>query len=614
MSAANAVFRYETAWTTVTIEAWNGGIATEDEGAESTRLLVTGKTPLRLSFSKGPREHLVGLGERFVRTDQAGRMIEGRTRDLFEGAGPEDTYFYVPILYSSAGYAVLLETDAQCAWDLGASDPAQWSVWVPATSVRLRLFRGAPKRMVELVTSVAGRAPLAEPWVYGVWKTALSGTSAVLREGQRLAAEAIPVTALWMYDYFDGETNAGCSLPGTYPIGEYPDLPALNRGIHDQGLRSLGYVQPMMVRQTPAFAEAEARGFLVRRPDGRPYHIPWWFDPVVTPGGFGPIAEAAVPLDFTNPDAAAWYSGLIRRHAEYGFDGWMEDFGEQIPDDARFADGTTGFETHNRYPTLYHEASHAGWRESGVKATFSRSGGLYSIRSQPVVWPGDQFTDWSPNRGLRSVIPAGISIGLVGGTAWGPDIFGLADHWDAGAGAGDEELWIRGCQLGALSPVMRDHGGFKFRSRTPVDLWASARTRDTFRAYADLHLRLNPYFWNLAQEAAATGAPVMRGLFLEYPEQEEAWTLSDQYLLGADMLVAPVHQPGAVTRRLWLPPGEWVDWWTGARSGGPGFITVDAPIDRIPIFQRAGSAIPMRRAADPRLSPVGPDGIELRRA
>jgi alpha-glucosidase (family GH31 glycosyl hydrolase) len=614
VSRPTGTFRFETASATIAIDAWNGGVELEGQGAESAVLRIGGTTPLRISFSKGPREHLVGLGERFVRTDQLGRMIEGRVRDLFEGAGPEDTYFYVPILYSSAGYAVLAETHAQCLWDLGVSDPARWSVWVPEPSVRLRLFRGTPKRLVELVTGVSGRAPLAEPWMYGVWKTALSGTEAVLREGGRLADAGIPVTALWTYDYFDGETNSGCGLPGTYPVGQYPDLPALNRGIHDQGLRSLGYVQPIIVRGTPAFAQALERGYLVRRPDGRPYLLPWWFDPVVTPGGFGPIADAAAPLDFTDPAAARWYSGLVHRHLEYGFDGWMEDFGEQIPDDARFADGTTGFETHNRYPVLYHEAAHAGWRESGVRATFSRSGGLGSIRHQPVIWPGDQYTDWTPSRGLGSVIPAGISIGLVGGSAWGPDIYGLADHWDGGAGAGDEELWVRGCQLGALSPVMRDHGGYKFRATTPVDLWASARTGDTFRALSELHLRLNPYLWALAEEAASTGVPVMRGLFLQHPDHEEAWIANDEYLLGSDLLVAPVHEPGATTRRLWLPPGEWADWWTGERREGPGMVTVEAPLERIPLFQRAGSSIPMRRVADPRLDPVGPEGIEQRRA
>jgi len=589
---------------------WNGDLILEHEGDGASTYRVEGHVPVRISFSKGRSEHLAGLGERFVRVNQTGQIFEGRTRDLFDGAGPDDSYYMVPVVYSSAGYAVLVETYAPCVWDLGASDGDEWSVWVPESKFRVHVFVGTPKRLVRLVSDVNGRAPLAQPWVYGVWKTALSGSDAILRQGERLSAAAIPVTALWTYDYFDGETNSGCGLSGSYPSGEYPDMAALIRDIHSQGYRALGYMQPVIVRATPAWEHASAHDFLVRKSDGSPYVRPWWFDPIVTPGVHGPIQDAAAALDFTNPDAANWYTDLVRRHVDLGWDGWMEDFGEDIPNDARFFDGTTGRETHNRYATLYHQASHAGWQDSGVKATFSRSGSLGSIRHQTVVWPGDQYTDWTPSRGLRSVIPAGMSAGLVGASAWGPDIFGLTDWWDSGAGAHDEELWIRACQFGALSPIMRDHGGFKLGGGAVVDLWTSQATRETFRSYADLHVRLNPYFWQLAMEAADTGVPIMRAMFLEYPEHDEAWAHDDQYLLGEDLLVAPVHRPGEVTRKVWMPPGEWADWWTNERHEGPRMVTVDAPLDQIPLFQRAGSSIPMLRVGvgDPTLH----SGVEMR--
>lgn len=588
----------ETASGLIELTVWNGTMATEvgADGTETVR--IEGRVPLRISFSKRRDERLVGLGERFVRVDQTGRMVEARNQDLLDEAGPESTYFNVPVIYSSAGYAVLLDSDAQHAWDLGASDPDQWSVWVPEASVTMRIFRGTPKELVRQVTAFAGRAPLAEPWVYGVWKTTLSGSEAILRHGERLTKARIATTALWTYDYFDGATNTGCSLPGAYPTGEYPDLAALTTGIHDQGYRALGYMQSMIVRGTEAWQHAIANGYLVHRRDGSPYLRRWWFDPIVTPGEFGPIPDAVAPLDFTNPKASAWYSELVRRHVDFGWDGWMEDFGEDIPDDAVFGDGSTGHETHNRYAMLYHRASHEGWRASGVKATFSRSGSLGSIAHQTVVWPGDQHTDWTPNRGLRSVIPAGLSAGLIGASAWGADIFGLIDRWDSGAGALDEELWIRACQFSALSPIMRDHGGYKFvTGLRAVDLWTSEATQEMFRVYADLHLRLNPYLWGLAQEASETGIPIMRAMFLEFPDEGEAWIRDDQYLLGADLLVAPVHRPGERTRTLWMPPGEWVDWWTAERHEGPARVTVDAPLDRIPIFQRAGSSIPMRSVA-----------------
>jgi alpha-glucosidase (family GH31 glycosyl hydrolase) len=195
---------------------------------------------------------------------------------------------------------------------------------------------------------------------------------------------------------------------------------------------------------------------------------------------------------------------------------------------------------------------------------------------------------------LPSVIPAALSVGICGVNTWGPDIGGFFDAYDGSTTAESTELWIRWCQVGALSPLMRDHLGPK-RMTTPgaVDLWSNEQTVDTWRRFAGLHNALFPYFYAYAWHAHETGVPTMRHLVLEFPDEAEALLQDHQYLLGNELLVAPVVEPNATTRQVWFPPGAWYSFWDGARFTGPGYVTVPAPIDQIPLFVRAGSILPL---------------------
>jgi alpha-D-xyloside xylohydrolase len=589
--------RFEATVAPVTIRALDASIEIVAEDAESVRLRIAGGSPLTLEIIGPPDEVLVGLGERFVRLDQRPRRWVAAVKDMIF-ADPEDTYFYLPLVYSSAGYALLLDSDARCIWELHVVAPGTTRVEVPGPVVDLVLFRGQPRRLVELATAVTGRPMMPPPWTFGVWKTTLSGTEAVLREAGRLRRERLLVSACWVYDFYDEETNSGCGTAGTYPLGPYPDLNALTSGLHDGGYRALGYVQPCIFTGSSPYAEAADRRFLVHGPDGQPAVIPY-FNPKNREGVSDFLENGGAYVDLTNPDAAAWYGDLLRRTLGFGFDGWMQDMGEHLPDDARLADGTTGIETHNRYPVLYHRLAHEVWGSRDDVVVFARSGGLGSVPHVTAMWGGDQHCDWSSDRGLPAVLPAGPTAGLTGVAAWGVDIGGIVDGRDGGLAGLDEELWVRWCQYGALTPIMRDHLGFKWgagRLGRPIDLWSSERTIATFREYAELHLRLFPYFHGLARLAAHSGIPIIRALFLEYPSYREAWTIPDQYLLGEDLLVAPVFVSGARSRTVWFPPGEWVSWWDGSRVSGPAWAEVAAPLERIPLFQRAGSTIPVLRA------------------
>ena len=576
----------EVAGGTLTLRVTAGTLTAGADDGEHLCLRMEGLHP-RLELSGVGRERLVGLGERYVRLNQRGRRWDGAVVDLLAG-DPEDTYFYVPLLLSSAGYAVVVDSHARCTWDLRGDDG--WSVTVPDGSVDVHLLRGTPKRIVERFTAIYGRAPIPPAWALGVWKTTLGGTRRVLAEAQRLLDADIPVTACWVYDHYDEATNSGTGIATPYPIGDYPSLPALTGGLHDLGLKALGYVQPCLYEGSAPYREAVARGFTVQRADGTPALIPY-FNPKRAYNQMTMLDDGGAYVDLTNPEAARWFAGLLQQMLDQGWDGWMQDMGEHLADDMVLADGSDGVQTRNRYPLLYHRLAHGVWSARPDTAVFVRSGALGVTPYVPVVWPGDQTCTWDGERGLGSVLPTGPSVGLAGVGAFGPDIAGLVDGFDGGAGGRDEELWIRWCQYGALNPVMRDHLGFKSQAGTPVDLWSTPRTVRVFRDYARLHNGLLGYLRELAAACHQTGLPMVRGLLLEFPDHDEAWTIDDQYLLGDALLVAPVHTKGARSRRVWFPPGEWIGWWDERAATGPGWADVDAALERIPLFRRAGWAI-----------------------
>jgi len=293
-------------------------------------------------------------------------------------------------------------------------------------------------------------------------------------------------------------------------------------------------------------------------------------------------------LDFTNPRTVEWWQTMLT-HAvrDQRWDGWMEDFGEYVSDADQLAAGD-GARLSEVYPLLYHKITTriVQAMDPGI-VSFSRSGFTGTQQWSPMLWGGDQQHNWLRDLGLPSVVTAGITAGMSGYSTWGPDI--LSDGFD-------RELWMRWAEFGALSPVMRDHCWSQ--PQFSVNLWHDPGTIALFRRYAILHSSLLPYFATYAAEAHRTGVPIMRHLVLQYPEDPRSATAEYQYLLGDSILVAPVIEQGAVTRKLYLPKGEWVDYWTGERYTGGADVTVPAPLERIPILVRAGAILPFKPEAE----------------
>lgn len=554
----------------------------------------------------GLQEHFVGGGEQFTQLDKRGRVLDGWVGQSLNAGlafhGLDGGYKVGPYFYASSGYAAFIETSRRYRMEFAVRRPDEVVLRVPGEEINVVVIDGPPIRAVRVLTELTGRPPLAPPWAYGVWKAIRGGDDLVRAEAGRMRSESVPASAIWLDAHYQPETNSGFPAAGSYPLGEYPDIAATVEALHDLGFRVLSYVNPYLYRGTPAHDEAVARGFAVPEASGGPAYAtslhPFEGDAygMAEATGVHSLEDGAAVVDFTNPDAVAWWQGLLRRILlEEGFDGWMQDFGDGVPPGVRLHDGSTEAESHNRYPIQYHRAALAEIRRTKPDALFfARPGYLGAQAHAPVFWPGDQTRDWSREAGIGALPPSGISLGLMGVAAWGPDIaavVGLSDQHPLGGGTQDRELWMRFCQLGAMSPVMREHLGFY--DETPVDVWTDEDTIDCWRRCAAWHLALFPYLYTCAHEASATGVPIMRGLMLDAPDHPEAWTLPDEYLLGPDLLCAPVLEKGARTRRMWLPPGGWLDIWTDARYEGPGWIEVEAPPERWPALQRADGVVAM---------------------
>ena len=520
-----------------------------------------------------------GLGERFWQAGLTGTSIDVRPQDRYGEPGHNWTYVAVPFVYGAGGLGLYLDTafDTRFRFDEAGSS---FDVKVANAPVPLYLFtEPTPKAVLRSYTAMTGRPQIPPVWTFGPWITALQGKGAVLDEAHRIRTEGMPASALWIYDQNDEASNLGWPF---WFSSYYGDARTFVNTLHGQGFKVLTYMHPYVRQQilpytteSAQFDKGVAQKLIAIGADGLPA---------------GPRFELVETgnVDFTNPRAVDWWQGMVTSAVkDQGFDGWMEDFGEWVRDTDRFAAGD-GRTISELYPLLYHKVTtRVSEALNPEVVSFSRSGSPGSQAFSPVLWGADQWPNWSRDYGLPSVVTAGITAGMSGFSTWGPDILSVGDS---------RELWARWVEFGALTPVMRDHVWNK--PEHSYNVWSDAETTALFRQYATLHSSLLPYFVTYADEAQRTGIPIMRHTVLEYPDDPRSARAEYQYLLGKELLVAPVVQPGATLRTLSLPRGNWVNFWNGDNLTGGQDVTVVAETNQIPILVRAGSVLPFKPEAE----------------
>ena len=549
-----------------------------------------------LRLAARPDERIYGGGEQFSYFDLRGRRFPiwtseqgvGRNRqtlvthlaDEQDHAGGDYywTFFPQPTFLSSAGYWCHVTDTCYTCLDFTAADAHEVHWWAP----HFELFAAAgetPAQLVQSLTDLLGRPPLLPDWAMrGVWLGIQGGADAVERKLVAMQAAGTDVSAVWCQDWQGIRmTSFGKRLMWNWQYSEalYPDLPRRIAAWNARGVRFLGYINPYVCEEGALYAEAQQKNLLVRDAQGGVYRV-----------DFGEFWCGIV--DFTNPAACAWYKGVIRRNLiDIGMSGWMADFGEYLPTDCVLASGESPMELHNRWPALWARVNYEAVAESGKLGEivyFMRAGAAGSQHDSTLMWAGDQNVDFSRDDGLISVVCAALSSGMSGCGLHTSDVGGYTTLFHMRR---TKELLLRWTEFAAFTPVLRTHEGNR-----PGDNWqfdSDAETMRFFARFSRLHTALLPYLRTLARTCSETGLPVMRALALAYPADAQAAAVQDAFLLGSELLAAPVYEEGAVSRRVYLPAGEWRHLWSG-RVYGPGSVLVDAPLGCPPVFYAVHSA------------------------
>jgi alpha-glucosidase (family GH31 glycosyl hydrolase) len=574
-----------------------------------------GVTRMAVAVATGADEHFFGFGEQFSSVDQRGRTVVISPEDRVS-VQEQGTYKPVPFFTSSRGYGLLIESFARPVMEMASVRSDAYAAIVDEPALQFVVMDGPrPLEVLSRFADLTGHWPLPPKWAFGVWKTAIGGQEEVLQEARALRQQEVPVTAIWTYDVSDDRLNLGWPWPHHLAVqpGRYADPRAMNDQLHDLGYKVLGYLHPNLRNLgqhsgsdfSAAFRQllgghdvsfAAPDDLLIKHPDGSPY--------------VNSLRSSS--LDLSDPRAIDWWRSAVQSVLrDYDFDGWMQDFGEQAPEDGVYASGLPGVAEHNRYPVRYAQATfEAAVAVKPDFVSFARSASVGSTPYLRLTWTGDQSVDWSRSNGLAAQIPAMLSGAMSGIPNYAPDVAG---YYDPDGGPLDlqaeKELWMRWVELGALSPTFRDMLGARHTQN--VNLWTDAETQEHFRTYARLHNSLVPYIYSVARQASERGYPIMRHLFLEYPDDPNTYSLDDEYLLGDALLVCPVITPGVRDRSCYLPAGDWVDYWTGEMYRGAGYVTLPAPLERIPLLVRAGALLPTAVPAVETLASAGTPGDDL---
>jgi alpha-D-xyloside xylohydrolase len=523
----------------------------------------------RLEWVAPPGEAIYGLGQRFSGLNQAGHIVEMWIRDApGQGEQGEASYFCTPVLFSSAGYALFAADNPEGEFSLNPLGEGL-NRYVRAGRAWTFYLAFAPtlKELVKQRARIQGPFRGVPDWVWGPWISRNSfETQGEAEEVIRgMVQRGFPVSAIvleaWKGRYETGEYNR-------FAHGGWPDPDRYFALCREHGIQTVLWQVPVIPPSHPGLQELAEAGHFVRKPDGS---VSWrreWL-------------EGMANIDFTRPEAVSWWKDQMRDTVRRGARGFKADDGEDIKPDDVFADGRRGWQMHNEYTALYAKALYALFDEEGADGMlWCRSASLGCERT-PALWAGDQYATWAQ---YRSLLPAGLSAGLSGAPFWGHDIGGYIDN-------PTPELYIRWLQFGAFSPLMQYHG---IQRREPWEFGPEAEA--AYKRLSHLRMNLKPTLIELGREAAETGLPIMRPMALEFPGDPRFVAEDSQYMLGPDLLVAPIFEEGATNRVVKFPAGRWRHLLSPTMYDGPADRQISCGLADAPVFVREGARLKVQLA------------------
>ncbi|MDN3495657.1 alpha-xylosidase [Planococcus sp. APC 4015] len=520
----------------------------------------------------GVGELIYGLGERF------GPLVKnGQTVDIWNadgGTSSEQAYKSIPFHISNRGYGVLVNDPGHVSYEIGTEAVERVQFSVPGEVLEYFVFAGpTPAQVIERYTALTGRPPVVPAWSYGLWLSTSFTTDYDERTVNsfidEMAARDLPISVFHFDCFWMREFN-WCDFE--WDPRTFPDPDGMLARLHDKNLRVSVWINPYIAQRSPLFREAADQGFLVRRPDGSVWQWDLW------QAGMGLV-------DFTNPDATAWYQSHLRRLMAQGVDCFKTDFGERIPLEVDYFDGSDPSRMHNLYTQLYNKAVHdvlVEGRGEGEAVLFARSA-TAGGQSMPVHWGGDSTSTFVS---MAETLRGGLSLALSGFAFWSHDIGGFE-------GTPDAAVYKRWTAFGLLGSHSRFHGSQSYRVPWMFDDEAVEVTR----IFTHLKMRLMPYLYRLGLDAVATGIPLMRPLALEFPDDPAVAYLDRQYMLGPDLLVAPVFSESGDVE-FYLPSGTWTSLLTGESVEGGRWLRETHGFESLPLYVRPGAALPWGARSD----------------
>lgn len=526
----------------------------------------TGRNYMTEQLALDVGESVYGFGERFTPFVKNGQVVEMWNED--GGTASEIAYKNIPFYISNKGYGVLVDNEGDVSFEIASEKVERLQFSAEGERLDYYVINGSdPKRTVSLYTELTGKPALPPAWSFGLWLTT-SFTTDYDEETtsgfiQGMADRDIPLH-VFHFDCYWMEAYEWCNF--TWDARTFPEPKEMLKRYHDRGLKICVWINPYIGQKSPLFREGMEQGYLLKRSNGDVWQTDLW------QAGMGIV-------DFTNPAAVTWYQEKLKTLLDMGVDCFKTDFGERIPvRDIAYFDGSDPVKMHNYYPFLYNKAVFElleRERGTGEAVLFARSATVGG-QQFPAHWGGDCSASYPS---MAETLRAGLSLACAGFGFWSHDMGGFENTASA-------DVYKRWCQFGMLSSHSRLHGSGSYRVPWLFDEEAC----DVLRKFVKAKCALMPYLYRQAVKAHEDGIPMMRPMFLEFPEDRACEPLDRQYMLGDSLMVAPVFKESGEAE-YYLPEGTWYNLLTEARAEGGRWHKEQFDYFSLPLMLRPGSIL-----------------------